>query len=157
MKGMEGAAGGTGHGDARKCLAAGVAGLTGDAAVERRHEALMAWAEGDLALDREYAEQIYALAEEQDLEPVYALLLVHCGIGVLELEPPEADADELASQQAPPDWVGEEIVEFDDIALERRVRTTFRRFRTHLQEATSPEAAVERFLAEPDVAPLSLR
>jgi hypothetical protein len=141
---------------ARACLEEGVAGLTGSA-LERRHESLMEWAETDLGLPREYAEQVYALAEEEELLPVYGFLVVRCGVGVRELEPPEQDADESASQQAPPEWLGEEGVELDDITLERRLRATFRRLRSHLEAAPAPEAAVRAFLAEPDVAPVRLR
>jgi hypothetical protein len=48
-------------------------------------------------------------------------------------------------------------VELNDIALERRLRATFRRLRTHLKEAPTTEAAVHAFLAEPDVAAIPLR
>jgi hypothetical protein len=139
------------------CLARRVASLTGDAALERRHEALMEWAVTELDLNREYAEQVYALAEEENLEPVHALLLVHCGVGVQELETPEQDSDEAAHQAAPPDWVEAEQVEFADVALERRLRATFRRWRTKLEEAGSPAAAVDAFLAEPDIGAVDLR
>jgi hypothetical protein len=141
---------------AHGCLLEAVASLTGGAA-ERRHEALMEWAEHDLALEREYAEQIYALAEEEDLEPVYGFLLVHCGIGVIALESPTPDTDEAASQQAPPEWLGEETVELDDVELERRLRASFRRLRAHLEEAVAPLAAVGSFLAEPDVGVAQMR
>jgi hypothetical protein len=142
---------------ARSCLESGVSALTGDAAVERRHEALMEWAESDLGLERGYAEQVYALAEEEELEPVHALLLVHCNVGVRELELPEADADEAAHQEAPPEWVGPEQTKLGDVALERRLRSTFRRFRTHLAEAGSAAAAVAAFMDEPDVGAVQLR
>jgi hypothetical protein len=142
---------------AHRCLRDAVAGLTGSAA-ERRHEPLMEWATGsEVALDREYAEQLYTLAEEEGLEPVYGFLLVRCGVGVIDLEPPEQDADEDASQQAPPDWLGDETVELDDVELERRLRASFRRFRSHLEEASSPVAAVDAFMAEPDVAVARMR
>lgn len=153
MSGAERA--GQGAVDAR-CLQDGLA-AAGAAGVERRHEALMEWAEGELDLPREYAEQVYALAEEEELEPIYAFHLVRCGIGVRELEPPEQDADESASQQAPPDWVEAEGVELDDVALERRLRATFRRLRTCLAEAETVAAGVSAFLAEPDVDRVRLR
>jgi hypothetical protein len=141
----------------RRCLSERVAALTGDAATERRHEELMEWAEAELDLERANAEQVYALAEEENLPPVLALLLVHCRVGVLELEVPEQDADEAAHQAAPPDWVETEQVEFDDVALERRLRTTFRRFRARLEESGSPPSAVDAFLLEPDVGMVQLR
>ncbi|HSJ24382.1 MAG TPA: hypothetical protein VK929_06935 [Longimicrobiales bacterium] len=140
-----------------RCLTHRVASLTGDPAMERRHEELMEWAEAELGMDREYAEQMYALAEEEQLPPVYALLLVHCGIGVQELEEPEQDADEAAHQAAPPEWVETERVELEDVAMERRLRTTFRRFRGQMESAGTPAAAVAAFLAETDVGPVRLR
>jgi len=142
--------------EAGRCLAERLAALTGEA-VERRHEDLMEWAEAELGLDRGYAENIYALAEEEKLLPVHGLVLVHCGVGVQELEEPEQDADEAAHQAAPPDWVEAEQVEFEDVALERRLRATFRRFRTRLEEAASASEAVAAFLDEPDVGPVQLR
>jgi hypothetical protein len=142
---------------AQRCLRDGVAALTGDAAAERRHEALMEWAEGELGLARAWAEDVYALAEEVELEPVYAFLLVRCGIGVRELQQPVQDPDEEAVQQAPPDWVGADAVTLGDAALERRLRGTFRRMRAHLEQTATAAAAVESFLAEPDVGVVQLR
>jgi hypothetical protein len=134
-----------------RCLAQRIASLTGDASMERRHEALMEWSVSELNIQREYAEQVYALAEEENVEPVHALLLVHCGVGVQELEAPEQDSEEAAHQAAPPEWVETEQVEFADVALERRLRSTFRRWRTKLEESGSAAAAVAALLAEPDV------
>lgn len=139
---------------ARDCLRRAIAGI-GDDGVERRHEFLMAWAETELGMDRVYAEQVYAIAEEEQLEPIFAFQLVRCGVGVRELTQPEQDhALEEASQQAPPDWVVDETVELDDVALERRLRGSFRRLRHHLEQG---DAGLEAFLAEPDVGPLRLR
>jgi hypothetical protein len=137
-------------------LLEGLAGITGDG-VERRHEALMDWAETDIGLPRDYAEQVYALAEEEGLEPLYALHLIRAGIGVRELEEPEQDMDEAASQQAPPEWVAEDTVEMEDVALERRLRATFRRFRSHLETMADASAAAVVFLEETDVGPVRLR
>ncbi|HSJ07005.1 MAG TPA: hypothetical protein VK936_09890 [Longimicrobiales bacterium] len=141
---------------ARRCLEDGVAVLTGEA-VERRHEALMEWAEADLGLEREYAEQVYALAGEEELEPIYAFLLVRCGIGVRELEEPAQDGEDEAAQKTPPGWVKPDSVELDDIVLERRLRASFRRLRGHLTSSPSAGAAVAAFLAEPDVDAIPLR
>jgi hypothetical protein len=135
-------------------LLSGLSGLSGDD-VERRHEVLMEWAESE-GLERGYAEQVYALAEEENLEPLLALHLVRAGIGVRELEAPEQDMDE-AAQQTPPEWVTEDVVELDDIALERRLRATFRRLRGHLEGETDLMAAVRRMLQDADVGPLQLR
>lgn len=141
---------------ARRCLEQGVAELTGSA-TERRHEALMEWAEIELGLERAFAEQVYALAEEEDLLPVHGFLLVRCGMGVRELEEPEQDGDDFAAQQTPPEWLDEEGVELEDVALERRLRATFRRLRGHLEQSPDAEAAVRAFLADTDVAPVRLR
>jgi hypothetical protein len=152
----EGRTTGSAEAAARERLMRDVGSLTG-APHERRHEELMEWAEADLGLEREYAEQIYALAEEEELEPVYALNLVHSGIGVRELEEPEQDMEEEAVQQAPPDWVAEDAVELDDVALERRLRASFRRLRAHLEESASATEAITAFLREPDVGAIRLR
>jgi len=116
----------------------------------------MEWAESELSLERDYAEQVYTLAEEAHLEPVYAFHLVRAGIGVRELETPEQDMEETV-QQAPPEWVAEDAVKLDDVVLERRLRASFRRLRSHLEDSASPAEAVRRFLDEPDVGPLPLR
>jgi hypothetical protein len=140
---------------AREQLARGVTELTGEP-YERRHEALMEWAEGELGLERSYAEKLYALAEEEDLEPILAFQLIRSGLGVRELEAPEQDMDETV-QQAPPDWLADDRAELDDIELERRVRGSFRRFRSHLDASDSPAAAVEAFLSEADIGLVRLR
>jgi hypothetical protein len=141
----------------RDCLARSVASLKGDG-IERRHESLMALAEGELGLERAYAEQIYLLAEEEQLAPIYAFQLIRCGIGVRELSEPEQDTETFAaSQGAPPDWVGDVVVELSDAVLERRLRNTFRRFRAHLENAGTPAAAVDSFVAEPDVDVVQLK
>ncbi|HSJ30437.1 MAG TPA: hypothetical protein VK933_03325 [Longimicrobiales bacterium] len=142
--------------EAREQLVRAVSSLTG-APHERRHEALMEWAETELSLERELAEQIYALAEEEELEPVYAFNLVRSQIGVQELEEPEQDMTEEAVQQAPPDWVAEDAVELEDVVLERRLRASFRRLRSHLEESASPTEAVTAFLKDADVGRVRLR
>jgi hypothetical protein len=141
---------------ARECLRVRVAGLTGSVA-ERRHEPLLEWAVAEVGLERGYAEKVYALAEEVELEPVYAFLLVQCGLGVAELEAPQEEEDGAAAQQAPPKWLGSGTVELEDIALERRLRATFRRFRGHLEAAPDAAAAVDAYAAEPDVEETPLR
>lgn len=140
---------------AREQLFRDVVSLTGEPH-ERRHEALMEWAEGELGLERAYAEQIYTLAEEEELEPIHAFQLIRSGLGVRELEPPEQDMDD-ATQQSPPEWVAEDAVELDDIELERHLRASFRRLRSHLNSHASPAEAITAFLAEPDVGSVRLR
>ena len=153
---MEIQGGTTEEGAAREQLVRAVSTLTG-APHERRHEALMEWAESELDLERGLAEQIYALAEEEELEPVYAFQLVRFQIGVQELEEPEQDMDEEAVQQTPPDWVAEDAVELEDVVLERRLRASFRRLRSHLEASASPAEAVRAFLADADVGRVRLR
>jgi hypothetical protein len=139
---------------ARDCLRKSIAAI-GDGP-ERRHEFLMEWAENELEMDRAFAEQVYALSEEEQLEPIFAFQLLRCGIGVRELTEPEADHDlEVAAQQAPPGWVEDETIELDDVALERRLRSSFRRLRAHLERGA--DGGVESFLAEPDVGLVKLR
>lgn len=140
---------------ASRCLREHVRGLAPDV-LERRHEALMSWAE-TLGLERGWAEKVTLLAEDVDLEPAYALLLVRCGVGVRELEPPAEPDEDAAAQPTPPAWVEADAAGLDDVALERRLRTTFRRFRSHLGSSGTPAAAADAFLAEPDVAPLVMR
>jgi hypothetical protein len=79
-------------------------------------------------------------------------------VGVRELTKPERDNEVYAAaQEAPPDWVGEAMVELSDATLERRLRNTFRRFRAHLESAATPAAAVDSFVAETDVDAVQLR
>jgi hypothetical protein len=151
-----GAAGDAGAADQRRCLLDGVERAAA-AGVERRHEALLERAEAELGLMRSYAEEVYGLAEEEGLEPSYAFLLVQCGVGVRELEEPKSDPEGDAVQQAPPEWVGRGNVKLADVEVERRLRATFRRLRSHLERAASPRQAVEAFLAEPDVGEIALR
>jgi hypothetical protein len=125
--------------------------------VERRHEALMESAVTELGLDRADAEQIYALAEEEQLEPIFAFQLIRCGVGVRELERPSQDAAESAAQEAPPGWVKTQAVALNDIVFERRLRLSFRRFRGLLEASGDPVAAARAFMAEPDVGPLDER
>lgn len=139
-----------------RCLSEGVAALPAAGSMERRHEQVMEWAVAGGSLDRAYAERTVLLAEEEALEPVYALLLVRCGIGVRELEPPDEEHDDLATQPTAPDWVEPGTVGLD-VTLERRLRASFRRFRAQLEANETAEAAVRAFLAEPDVGPAQLR
>ena len=81
----------------------------------------------------------------------------YAALGVQELETPDQDMDEEATQQAPPDWVAEDVVELDDVTLERRLRASFRRLRSHLDESAAAAEAITSFLREPDVGMVRLR
>jgi hypothetical protein len=137
----------------RGCLERAVSQLSDDGA-ERRHDVLMRLATDDLGLERDTAEQIYALSLEEKLEPVYAFELVRCGVGVRDLEPVEQDEDDAAAQQSPPAWVEERGVELEDADIERRLRLSFRRFRTLLETSVDAVAAAQAFVAAPDIGPL---
>ena len=89
----------------------------------------------------------YDLAQEVGLDPILALEMIGCGVGLLELPAPEPD--ESAQSPAPPEWVAPpEPV--DELVLERRMRLAFRRMRTLLEQADDLEAAVATFLDQPD-------
>lgn len=117
---------------------------------ERRHEPLMersqAW-----GLERSEAEDVYALAEEEGLEPELGLLLVASGLGVGELAPVERDPEGSGIQQAPPEWVSAGEVPGAVAQRERRLRVSFRRLRACYEATGSAAEAVHRFAAEPDV------
>jgi hypothetical protein len=119
------------------------------AGVQRRHEELLENAVTD-GIDAGFAEQIHDMAEEEGLAPAYALAMVACGVGVEELVEPES-GDNESLQQSPPDWVVSAETDPALIARERRLRTSMRRLRGHLERESSAVRAVERFLAEPDV------
>ena len=121
------------------------------AGVERRHEALIETAVAELGLEWAQAEQIYALAEEEQLEPIFAFQLVRCGVGVRELERPAQDASPSAAQETPPGWVAAQALAREEIVLERRLRLSFRRFRGLLEAHGDAVAAARAFMAEPDV------
>ena len=145
MDGMQSEAGARGG----KTSLATMASSLGDVP-ERRHETLMEWAER-WGLDRVEAEEVYALAEEEGLEPELALKLAASGVGAVELEPVSRDPAESGVQAAPPDWVAEGEVPRPVAQRERRLRTSFRRLRTMVERCGSAVEAVERFAAEPDV------
>ena len=124
--------------------------------VERRHEALLEWATVELGMERGAAEQVYALAEEERLEPVYAFQLVRCGRGVRNLLPTTAASAEASTQQEPPAWVVPEGLQLSDIERERRLRQSFRRFRGLLESTDDPVLAARAYVAEPDVGPIEI-
>jgi hypothetical protein len=82
---------------------------------------------------REYADQIYDLAEEEGISP------------------PTDDGWEESQVEAPPEWVAADDLTPDAAARERHMRATFRRLRRMFEQHGNPTAALEAFAAEPDV------
>lgn len=136
--------------EAKRWLRARVTGIELTGGLERRHETLMERAE-DWGVPRVEAEEIYALAEEEGLNPELGLLLLASRLGVTELEPVAVDPVEAGQQQAPPEWVAAADLAPGEAQRERRLRLSFRRLRSLLASSSSAAEAVERFLAEPDV------
>ncbi|MGH7467285.1 MAG: hypothetical protein ACRENP_04795 [Longimicrobiales bacterium] len=93
--------------------------------------------------------EAYDLALEEGLDPVLALELVGCGVGVLDLKAPEP-VEEVTTAAAPA-WVSPPLAAPDVLALERRMRLTFRRMRGCLEQNQDLEDAIANFCAAPDV------
>lgn len=123
-----------------------------DGELERRHEVLLDRAVERDGLDREAAEAAYALSLEEGLEPELGLLLAASGVGVVELAKLETDPEGIGSQQSPPEWVAEADLPVSEARRERRLRLSFRRLRSLLEESGSAADALRRFANEPDVA-----
>jgi hypothetical protein len=136
--------------DAKRWLRARVSGVDLTGGPERRHETLMERAE-EWGVARVEAEGVYALAEEERLDPELGLLLLASGLGVRELDEVALDPVERGQQQAPPQWVAGADLAPGEAQRERRLRLSFRRLRSLLGSSSSAAEAVERFLAEPDV------
>lgn len=100
---------------------------------------------------REYADQLYDVAEEEGVDPAVAFELVLCGVGVRELAAPPEDQWEEAQIEAPPPWINPDPPTPDDAARERHARVSFRRLRGILDETGSAKQALLRFAREPDV------
>jgi hypothetical protein len=117
---------------------------------ERRHDTLMERAD-EWGVARVEAEAVFALAEEEGLDPELGLLLRVSGLGVTELEPITADRVEPGQQQSPPGWVAGADLVPEEAQRERRLRLSFRRLRGLLYPSRSAAEALDRFLSEPDV------
>lgn len=113
---------------------------------EHRREALVERAEAR-GIDRSAAEQAYDLALEEGLEPAYGLAVVGEGIGVRNLGSPAAAE---ASEAVEPEWIDRPPSE-EAAVRERRLRETFRRLRSFLDEEPDARAALTRFAQEPDL------
>jgi hypothetical protein len=116
----------------------------------RRHEELIeqAMAAGHT---REYAEMIFAVAIEEQLDPAVAFEVVRSGVGVRELAGSSPDQSEEAQVEAPPAWVSDESFHTEVAMRERLVRTTFRRLRATIEGSSSVVEAMRAFVREPDV------
>lgn len=114
---------------------------------EHRRDRLVEHAE-DRGVDRPTAEQAYDLAREEHLEPAYGLALVVEGVSVRPLASPSPDVE--TSEPNEPEWVdappGPELAE-----RERRLRQTFRRLRSHLEQEDGIAGAAAALTREPDV------
>lgn len=99
---------------------------------------------------REYADLIYDVAEEEQLDPAVAFEVVLAGVGVRDLGDLPPDSRDETQVEAPPAWI-EEPPPAEQAARERHMRITFRRLRRLLEEAPSPADALRTFVREPDV------
>lgn len=131
--------------DRSDALLRAVAGMGGGE--EHRREALMERAESR-GVDRATAEQAYDIACEESVEPAYALAVVLEGISVRRLDGPRPGVD--ASEASEPEWV-DRPPSPDAAERERRLRQTFRRLRSKVEEAEDPADAFRAFVDEPDL------
>lgn len=113
---------------------------------EQRREAIVEGAERD-GLDRRTAEQAYDIAVEEKLPPAAGLALVRLGISVM---PTNGGPDVETSEPAEPEWI-DEPPDPEEAARERRLRETFRRLRSFMDEAPHPREATSAFAREPDL------
>jgi hypothetical protein len=116
---------------------------------EHRREPLVERGE-DRGLSRELAEQAYDIAQEEQIPPAYGVAVVAAGISVATLESPAADVG--ATEAGEPEWV-DRPPEPRDAEVERRLRQTFRRLRSLLTAAASPNDAFAALAREPDLEP----
>jgi hypothetical protein len=97
-------------------------------------------------MERELADLTYDLAAEEGLDPLLAFALIECGL-LIRLEPPAPEAPVVVERE--PDWVHPSALVGTE--QERRLRLSFRRLRSLLEESDAPESALAAFAAEPDV------
>jgi hypothetical protein len=124
-----------------------------EGAVSRRRDDLVQRAV-DAGLSREYADQMYDVATEEDLDPAVAFEVVLSGVGVRELAGPASEAWEETQVEAPPSWIADLEQLPVDVARERRTRNSFRRLRQIMEHTTSPRAAIFEFVDQADVGPV---
>jgi hypothetical protein len=114
---------------------------------EQRRDSLVARAEAH-GVSRPLAERVYDLAQEEHLPPAYGIAVAAAGISVRPLEANRVDVAETESRE--PDWV-DAPPPADAALVERRLRQTFRRMRSHLAEDRTPAEALSAFGGEPDL------
>ncbi|HSH46396.1 MAG TPA: hypothetical protein VK966_11185 [Longimicrobiales bacterium] len=113
---------------------------------EKRRETLIERAESR-GLERADAERAYDLAREEGLDPVYGLALVGQGISVRSFG---GEANVEVAEAVEPEWI-DNPPDPDEASLERRLRETFRRFRSFLEREPSVRDAIREFGKEPDL------
>lgn len=126
----------------------------GEPLTSRRREDLVEQAAERTRLTRAHAELVYDIAAEEGLEPAFAFELVRSGVAVCEAPsgpvPPRDTKIEGAPEWIAPAAVSEPVAT-EDVVRERRMRSSFRRLRGHLERCATPEEAIVAFCAEPDV------
>lgn len=140
--------GGEDEGDGISCLLEHAAEIEDMAAHHRRRIELIERATEEEWMDREMAEEVYDIAREEGLEPAFAFELVRCGVAVCEPEGPEPIA--TTSVKGRPEWLSQPVPT-EEATRERRLRMSFRRLRSFLEEYETPEEALIAFAQEPDV------
>lgn len=116
---------------------------------EHRREELVARAE-ERGIGRPGAEQAYDIASQEGVEPAYGMAVVLEGVSVQLLDGPRPDVG--AAEPNEPEWV-DEPPSPQQAERERRLRQTFRRLRSKLDEEDSIQAAFAAFAGEPDLEP----
>jgi hypothetical protein len=114
---------------------------------EMRREPLVERAEAR-GVERPVAERAYDLAMEERLPPAYGLAVTAAGVSVQPLDSPRPEVGTTASGE--PAWVDTPPAA-GEADIERRLRQTFRRVRSHLEEAPTPREAFSAFAREPDL------
>jgi hypothetical protein len=137
-----------GHGDPRR-LGEAMREVMDAPETHRRRSEVVERAVRDHGMDMDLAEYIYDIAEDEAIEPAFAFELVFAGFAVTEPEGTASDAEETLVAGAP-EWVEEPPLPVADAQRERRLRTSFRRFR-HLLESTDPITAANAYVEYPDV------
>jgi hypothetical protein len=117
-------------------------------ALEHRRSHLLEKSAQRSGVSHHLLDRAYDLACEEGLDPALALELVGCGVAVIELAPTEPLAE---AHSLNPEFVAQVTEPLPDILRERRMRLTFRRMRSALEQTETLEEAIQRFGSEPDV------